>query len=122
MDQGGGEARDGVQQGVLRVDGDAMGLPDRRLAVHHQGHLGAQPVPDPAQPQLTHPAHAGYLGQYALGPVHQRRIDGVHQAPEHLARRVPQDQHDRGRDRQPDDRVGESPSQRRAARAQQHGQ
>jgi hypothetical protein len=122
VDQGRGEAGHGVQQGVLGVDGDAVGLAYGHVTVHHDRDFGAQPVTDPAQPQLTHPAHPGDLGQRPLGPVHQGRIDRVHHPAEHLPRGVPQHQRDRRRDRQPDDRVGQLPAQGRSAGAQQHGQ
>ncbi len=122
VDQCRGQAGYGVQQRVLRVDGDAMGLTYRDVAVHHDRHLSAEAVADPAQPQLAHAPHARHLGQRPLRPVHQGRVDRVHHAPEHLPRRVPQHQRDRRRDRQSDDRVRQLPSQSRPTGAQQHGQ
>ncbi|CAM5338199.1 hypothetical protein SALBM311S_08110 [Streptomyces alboniger] len=114
MHQCGREPWHRVQQGVLCLHGDGVRLTYRRLAVHDDRHLGAQPVPDPPQPQLAHAAHPFDLPYCPLGPVDQGRIDGVQHAPEHLARSVPQDQGDRGGDRQPHDRVGQLPAQRGA--------
>lgn len=122
MYEGRGELRYGVQQGVFGLDGDPVRLSHTRLAVHHDRHLGAQPVPDPAQPQLTHPAHTGDLPQGPFGRVDQLRVHGVHHTPEHLAGGVAQHQQDRGRDRQAHQRVGELPPQCRAARPHQDRQ
>jgi hypothetical protein len=57
VDGGGGEPRDGMDQGVLGADGDRVGRDDGQVRVHDDVGLGAQRVPDPAHLDAADRAH-----------------------------------------------------------------
>ena len=96
----------------------AWACDDAQVAVDDDVGLGAQPVADPAQPDLPDAAHARRRRAGRLGRVDQRRVDGVHQPPVHLAGGILEHDQDRDGDEQADDRVGPAPAERDAAGAE----
>ena len=59
--QRGGQARQRVQQVMLRVDRDPVGLDRAGPGVHDDLAFGAQMVPDPPQPDLAAAQHPGVM-------------------------------------------------------------
>jgi len=112
--QRGGQAGQCVQQAVLGVDRDLVGLDRAGTAVHKDFAFSAQIMPDPPQPYLAHPQDPPGGGQRLLHLIDQGRIDRIHQPPVDLASRLPQHRQDRHRDQQPNHRVGPVPANRDA--------
>ena len=94
-----------MQQVVLGVDGDVMGCDRARPRVDDDFAFGAELVADPPQPNVPDVEHANRAAKGGLGPVDQAGINGIHEPPVNLARRLVQHTQDRHRDDQPDDRV-----------------
>jgi len=59
------EAGDAVDQLVMGLVGDRVGLNDAERVIDGQGDLGAHPVPDPAQPDTVDAADFGDVAQAA---------------------------------------------------------
>lgn len=81
--QRGGQAGQCMQQTVLSVDRDLVGLDRARTAVHKDLAFSAQPMPDPPQPDLAHPQDPRGGGQRVLRLIDQGRVDGIHQPQKH---------------------------------------
>ncbi len=111
-----------MQQVVLGVDRDLVGLDRAGIGVDDDLAFGAQLVPDPPQPDLAHAEHARRRAQGLFHLIDQGRVDRVHQPPVDLAGRLPQHGQDRHRDQQAHDRVGPVPADRHPAHAEQHRQ
>ena len=122
VDDGGGQPRDPVQEPMLGLLGHVVAFHHRQRRIDHDLALGPQGVTDPAQPDLAEAEHALGGQQLGLDPVDQLGVDGVHQPPVDLAGGIAQHDQDRGRDEQPDQRVGEREPQRHAGSPQQHRQ
>jgi hypothetical protein len=60
--------------------------------------------------------------QRVLGPVHQLRLDAVEQPPPDIASRADEQDHDRGGDDQPDDRIGQRKPGQDTDPAEHHGE
>ena len=75
------QARQRVQQAVLGVDRDPMGLDRAGPGVDDDLAFGAQPVPGPPQPDLTDAEDPRRRAQGLLHPIDQGRVDGIHQPP-----------------------------------------
>ncbi len=58
VDVGRGEAGNGVDESLLGVVGDVVGLDQAQVPGDGDGGVGAQGVPDPAQPQIGDVADA----------------------------------------------------------------
>jgi hypothetical protein len=70
------QARDGVDQGVLGIDGDLVGGHRRGSPVHDDLAFRAQLVADPPHPHLPHIQHTLGGAQGRLGLVDQRGVNG----------------------------------------------
>src|ERR1035437_8309134 len=100
------EAGDAVDQLVMGLVGDRVGLNDAERVTDGQGDLGAHPVPDPAQPDTVDAADFGDVAQGGFGGADQVGVDGVHQPAVDVPGRAAQDGQDRHGDEQADDGVG----------------
>ena len=120
--QRGGQPRQRVQQVVLGVDRDLMGLDRAGTGIDDHLAFGAQMVPDPAQPDLADIEHSRRRTQRLLHLIDQGRINGVHQPPVDLAGRLPEHGQDRHRDQQADDRVGPVPPECHTGHSEQDRQ
>ena len=122
VDERRGEPRHLVQQGVPRLLGDAVALAHVELAAHH--HLGFRPqgVADPAQPEVADAANPRDGAENRRAPVHELRLDRVHEATEHIPRRRPAHEHDGHGDHQTGDRVGQAETGGDASGTGEHGQ
>src|SRR5829696_8800986 len=116
------EARDVGQQLVLGVVRQLVGLGDGQARVGGDVGFGAQPVADPAQPQLADPLDAVDGAEGVGGAVDQRRVDGVHEPGADLGECRAQHAENGHGDDQADHRVGPAPANGNSAGAQQHGQ
>ena len=117
-----GQARQGVQQGMLGADCDLMRLNGGGAGVDHDLAFGPQLMADPAQPDLADAEHAGGPAQVMLGLVDQGRFHRIHQAPVDLAACLAEHGQDHHGDQEADDRIGPVPAQGSASHAQQHRQ
>ena len=119
VDQGAGQPRDRVQQGMLGGDGELMGLHGGDVRGDDNLAFGPDLVADPAQPDLSHVQHAWRGPQDHLSLIDQRGVHRVHQPPVDLPGRLPQHGQDRHRDHQPDrpGRPSPSPARPRPRRA-----
>ena len=64
-----GQAWHLVQEPVVGVDGDGVGVDHAEVVVDDDAGLGAYPVPDPAQLQRFDVVHAGRVAQCRFGGV-----------------------------------------------------
>jgi hypothetical protein len=103
-----------VQQIVLGVDRDLVGLNGTGTGIDDDLAFGPQMMPDPAQADLANTQHPRRRAQCLLHLIDQGRIDRIHQPPVDLASRLPQHRQDRHRDQQPNHRVGPVPANRDA--------
>ncbi len=81
------EFGDVVKQAMVGLVGDVVGRDDAESAVDEDADLGADAVPDPAQPQVFDVLDAGHRAEAGLGGVDELRFDGVHESP--VSRWVP---------------------------------
>jgi len=116
------QARQRMQQAVLGVDSDPVGLDRAGTGVDDDLAFSAQPVPDPPQPDLAHAEHPRRAAQGLFHLVNQGRVDGIHQPAVDLPDGLAQHREDGHRDHQADHRVGPGPAHRHATHAQQHRQ
>jgi hypothetical protein len=116
------QARQGVQQIVLGRHRHLVGLEGGGVPVHDDLAFGAELMADPPHPDVARAQHSSGGSQGPFDLVHQRRIDGIHQAAVDLAGGLHQHGQDRRRDDQADRRVGPVPAGRQAGHAQEHGQ
>ena len=100
------EAGHEVDELVLGLVGDCVGLDDAERVIDCQGDLGAHPVPDPAQLDAVNAADSGHVAYRCFGGVDQVWVDGVHQPAVDVAGRAAQDGQDRDGDEEADDGVG----------------
>src|SRR6266851_8151352 len=74
VDESGRQPRNGMQQVVLGADRDLVSLDGGDVRADDHFALGADLVPDPAQPYLADIQHAESGAQGALGLVDERRV------------------------------------------------
>src|SRR5215218_4676767 len=122
VDGGGGEAGNGMDEGVFGFGGDGVGGLDGQVWADGDVGLGSQGVPDPPHAHLPDALDSGDGAQGLFGGVDQGGVDGVHQAAVDLAGGVLEDHDDGEGDEQADDGVGPAPADRDAAGAEQNGQ
>jgi hypothetical protein len=89
------EAGDLVDELVLSLVGDRVGLDDAELVIDSQGDLGVHPVPDPAQLDAVNTTDAGHIAYRFFGGVDQVGVDCVHQSAVDVAGRAAQDTQNR---------------------------
>ena len=122
VNERGSQARHGVQEVVLGVDGDLVRLNSASGRIDDDLALGAQLMTNPPQPDLPDIQDSGGSPQGLLGLVHEFGVNGIHQAPVDLACCLAQHRKNGHRNQQPDYRVGPLPADRDAADAEEDGQ
>jgi hypothetical protein len=110
MDQRGIEPGQCVEQLVLSLDRNGMGLNSGAIRRDHDLALGAELVADPSQPDLTDVADAWHTAEGGLSMVDERGIDGIHEPSVDLTSGLAQHQQDGDRDYQADYRIRPLPS------------
>ena len=100
------EVSDVVKECVLDVVGYGMRVRDREIGIDVDGEVGPQAVAFPANLGLADAEHATSPGGVTFDPIHERRVDAVHQPAQHVRRGRAEHCKDRDRDDEPGDGVG----------------
>ena len=102
VDQGGIEPRQCVEQLVLSLDRNGVGLNSGAIGRDHDLALGAQLVADPSQPDLADVEYAWHAAKDDLGTVDEGGIDGIHEPSVDLTGSLAQHHQDGESDHQAD--------------------
>ena len=111
MDHRGVELPDVVEQPVPDLLRDAVPFADGRVAVHHDRHRRLEGVTHPAQPDLGDVLDGRDRPGRPFEFVDELGLDRVHQAAQHLGRRLLEHDEDRDRDEEADERIRERVAQ-----------
>jgi GNAT superfamily N-acetyltransferase len=116
------QARHRVQQIVLGPDCHFVCLERRRPRIDDDLTLGPQLVSGPAHPYVANAEDARRRRKHFLGPLDDRRVDSVHQAPVNVPSGLPEHGDDGHGDEQPHDGIRPRPAERHPSRSQQNGE
>jgi hypothetical protein len=109
-----------VEQLVAHLSGDLMTLSDRQIPRHCDAQFGVQAMANPPSPNVGHLFHAGNVGSGVQDGLQRVGIDAVQHPHHHGARRLPDQDEDRRRDKEANYRVGQRMSRPYPYRPDEH--
>lgn len=121
MDHNFDQRRELVEQRVAYLFGDEMAFQHGLFAVHRDVHLTPQAVAHPAHRRSMHIHDTLYTRGRVFEFFIDLRIDGIHHAVPHIARRFPDDAQDRNPNPEPDEWIKDRESQPDANGPRQNG-
>ena len=111
-----------MKQLVANLGGNRVCLRDRQLGIHGNIQFGVQAVPEPARPHLGNLQHLRHILGDMANFFYDVWFGPVEHAYEDRFSALNDDAEDRGRNEQPDDRIGKRIAEPYPNRAEQHGQ